>query len=95
MKLELSSRVCRNPEMVSGNMDGETVMMSIVRGEYFGLDLIGSRIWEMIKQPVTIEALIEQLLTEYEIDRETCSRDVLDFLEQIQDKGLLLCSDQN
>jgi hypothetical protein len=93
MKLELSSRVYRNPEMVSGNMDGETVMMSITRGEYFGLDLIGSRIWEILKQPVTIEALIEQLLTEYEIDRETCSRDVMDFLKQIQEKGLLLSSD--
>ena len=47
-ELNLDSIIKRNPEMVSSDMDGETVMMSMENGEYYGLDPIGSRIWELI-----------------------------------------------
>jgi len=76
--------------MVSGNMDGEVVMLSIQRGEYFGLDKIGSRIWELIENPRSIEEIKAILLEEYEVDEETCLIDLIEFLEDLQNKGLII-----
>jgi len=90
MKITIESKVQRNPEMVSGNMDGEVVMLSIQRGEYFGLDKIGSRIWELIENPRSIEEIKAILLEEYEVDEETCLIDLIEFLEDLQNKGLII-----
>lgn len=54
-------------------------MMSIENGEYYGLDDIGSRIWE----------LIDTLLERFDVDRETCERDVLKFLNELDEDKIL------
>jgi hypothetical protein len=92
MKIKLINKVQRNPEMVSGNMDGEVVMLSIQRGEYFGLDMIGSRIWELIEHSVKVEEIMTRLLEEYDVDEKTCLGDLIEFLEDLQNKGLIIVS---
>jgi hypothetical protein len=79
----------RNPEMVTSNIDGEIVMMSIDQGEYYGLDEIGSRIWELLENPITLEQLINKLIEEFEVDEETCKSDTLDFLNQMLEKNIV------
>lgn len=87
--LTLSSKIIRNPEMVSSDMDGETVMMSMENGEYYGLDPIGSRIWDLIEKEMSIEQLIGVLLEEYDVDRNQCEEDTFAFLNELLDKNLL------
>ena len=76
--------------MVSGNMDGEIVMLSIQRGEYFGLDKIGSRIWELIEHSITVDTIKQLLLEEYEVNEPTCEKDLIEFLEDLETKGLII-----
>lgn len=88
--INLNSTIKRNPELVASDMDGETVMMSIENGEYFGLDPVGSRIWELIENPIRIDQLIDLLLDEFEVSREQCELDTLDFINQLLEKKLIL-----
>ena len=76
-------------EIVASDIDGETVMMSIENGKYYGLDDIGSRIWELIERPVKVSDLIDTLLERFDVDRETCERDVLKFLNELNDDKVL------
>ena len=76
-------------EIVASDIDGETVMMSVENGKYYGLDDIGSRIWELIERPVKVSDLIDTLLKRFDIDRETCERDVLKFLNGLNDDRIL------
>jgi len=76
-------------EIVASDIDGETVMMSIENGKYYGLDDIGSRIWELIEQPIKVSDLIDALLERFDVDRETCERDVLKFLNELNDDKIL------
>jgi len=76
-------------EIVASDIDGETVMMSIENGEYYGLDDIGSRIWELIEKPTKVSDLIDRLLERFDVDRETCERDVLKFLNDLDDDKIL------
>lgn len=75
--------------MVFSEMDGEIVMMSIENSEYYGLDPVASRIWELLEQPATIEQLVEKLQDEYEVDYETCLKDVIAFADELLEKKIL------
>ena len=76
-------------DIVASDIDDEKVMMSVEKGQYYGLDSIGSRVWALIEGPVKVSELIAALLLKYDVDRETCERDVLAFLEELNQDGIL------
>ncbi|NLI24085.1 MAG: lasso peptide biosynthesis PqqD family chaperone [Bacteroidales bacterium] len=80
----------RNPDLLFSDMDGETVMMSIQNGEYYGLDEVGSRIWQLLENPESAETLTDKLIEEYEVTRETCLSDVMEFLNMLAEKQLII-----
>jgi hypothetical protein len=75
--------------MVTSNLDGEIVMMSVENGEYYGLDEIGTRIWQLMEHPIVIENLINCLTNEFEVEREECEEDTLEFLEDLFSRNLI------
>ena len=85
----MNTVVAQIEELVSSDLDGETVMMSIKNGKYYGMDAIGSRIWELIKQPRSVLELCDILLTEFNVDRERCEKDVLVFLNKLAEDNLV------
>jgi hypothetical protein len=87
--ISMDSVVYQIEDIVASDIDDEKVMMSVEKGEYFGLDPIGSRVWELIEKPVKVTGLIDALLLLYDVDREICERDVLAFLEELQKDGIL------
>lgn len=81
--------VARKNEIVAADMDGETVMMNIETGKYYNLGTTGGVIWSLLEQPIPVETLIEDLLAKYEVTRQQCEEDVMDFLNEINKEGLL------
>lgn len=79
----------RNPDLIATEMDGELVMMSVERGEYFGLKGIGSRIWALLEQPQTLDQLVSQVCQEFKVEADVCRQDLTRFTQQMLDKGLL------
>jgi hypothetical protein len=72
--------VSRSPSVLTAELGGEIVMMSIEQGRYFALDHIGSDIWRRIESPCSFATLIEGLAAEYEADRATINADVQNLL---------------
>jgi hypothetical protein len=72
--------ISRSPSVLSAEVDGEIVMMSIERGRYFSLDHIGSDIWRRIEPPCSFATLIDGLAADYEADRATIVIDVQSLL---------------
>lgn len=79
----------RSPNLVATDMDGETVMLSIDRGEYFGLGGVGSRVWDLLAQPASIAQLVERIRTEFDVDETTCHSDIQQFTRDLFDNGLV------
>ena len=88
--VKLTDTLKRNEELISSDIDDETVMMSLEQGQYYGLDAIGSRIWELYATPQTLNKVIETLLVEFDVDEETCKADVINFVQQLLDNNLLM-----
>lgn len=70
-------------------MGDETVLMSLERGNYYGLDAIATDIWLRLEQPISIGDLCAQLVEDYEADLATIQRDVLNLLEHLRAEGLV------
>ncbi len=70
------TRISRSAAVLTAEVDGEIVMMSIEQGRYFGLDDIGSDIWKRLEQPCSFHALIDRLVADYDADRATIAADV-------------------
>lgn len=85
----LSSVVRQSENQVAADLDGEVAMMSIENGEYYVLDEVASRTWELIEKPVKVADLCAKLTDEYDVDADSCQNDVLAFLEQMNKKGLI------
>jgi hypothetical protein len=87
--LNLADTIVQVPDLMISDLDGDTVMMSLERSAYFGLDSIGSHIWQLVAQPITISALCTQLVAQYAVDEATCQQDVFNFLQQLLSEGLI------
>jgi hypothetical protein len=75
---------------VAADIGGELVILNVPRGEYFGLNLVGARIWELIEEPRRVADVRDQLLLEYEaVDAERCTEDVLALLHDMHAAGLI------
>ena len=55
----------------------------------FSLSETGARIWELLPQADGAEQLVDALLEEYDVYRETLSRDVDEFLDQLRQLEIL------
>jgi len=75
--------------IVAADMDGEKVMLNIDDGKYFGMDSIGSRIWELIERQHSVRDVVRLLQKDYEVDEKTCQDDTLTFLSILHTKGLV------
>ena len=87
--MQLKTMVERNQEIDASELDGETVMMDMERGNYFMLNPVGSRIWELIEKTVSVEEIIHQLREEYEVSLEECQEAVKEFLHELHHANLL------
>jgi hypothetical protein len=83
------SLLTRNPDLVAAGMNGDIVMMSIERGLYYGISGIGTRVWELLEQPMHVEALVQAIQAEYEVDEATCQRDLLVFARELVKHGVV------
>lgn len=82
-KFDFSQKYQRNPDLVSTDMDGDTVMMSIERGEYFGLGGVGSTIYNLLETPITPHEIVNNICTEFYVDEDTCNKDVQNFMNDL------------
>ena len=79
----------RNSDLITTEMDGDIVMMSIERGEYFGIGGVGSRVWELLEKPVTLPDITAIICAEFDVDQTTCQADMEQFLGELESHGLI------
>ena len=84
-----SSLVRRSTNQIACDMDGEVVILDLKSGTYYGLDAVAAKVWDLIEHPVCLGAIREVIMSEYDVDAETCDRDILTFLDQMQAVGLV------
>jgi hypothetical protein len=87
--ISLQTTFVRRPDLVETEIDGEVVMMSLERGNCYGLDNSAARIWRLLENPISVASLLETLTREYAVEAENCQDDVFAFLDQLRQENLI------
>jgi hypothetical protein len=89
MNICATSTVVASKNQVSCDLAGEAAILNLENSVYYGLDPVGARIWSLIQAPVSVTALRDAIVAEYDVDAERCERDLLDLLAQLAEAKLV------
>ena len=87
--ININNVVSRRNDIDTTDLNGEIVMMDLEKGRYFSLNGVGSRIWEIIEEPIGINKIVDCLLEEYDVNRNECEENVLEFLGKLGDADII------
>ena len=71
------------------NIGDEGVVVRQTAGEVLVLNEIGVRVLELLEAAVPVSGLLDALDAEYAVDRATLERDVLAYLQELVDAGVI------
>jgi hypothetical protein len=82
--ISLQTTIQRNSEnLLTSEVGDEMVMMDLDGGNYISLNKVGRVIWEQIEQPTQVSTLITYLVGRFNVDKDTCTTDTLDYLQKM------------
>lgn len=90
MELNSNTTITRCNDLLVTDIDGETVLMSIERGSYYGLEKTARRLWELLETPCRFGELCERLAREYAAPVEVIEADVRAFVLDMTEERLVL-----
>jgi hypothetical protein len=89
MAFSLDDRATVPDPVVSRELDGETVLLNLETGMYFGLDAVGTDMWRAIRDSATLAEALAAVRGQYDADEATIRTDFLQLADQLLAKGLL------
>jgi len=81
--------VARSSDLLMVEVDGETVLMSVARGSYFGLAKTARDIWARLETKTRASDLCAGLLEIYEGEPSRIETETLEFLGKMASAGLI------
>jgi Coenzyme PQQ synthesis protein D (PqqD) len=88
-KLSLTSSVRINDAVLFQELQGEAVLLNLNTGVYFGLEEIGTRVWQLIGEKQVLSRVLETMLQEYDVAEEKCAQALLELVAEMQEQGLV------
>ena len=89
MKFQPADRFSISDEVLSQEVNGETVLLDLEGESYFGLNEVGTRIWQLIQSEQTVAETLDALSDEYDVSLEQLENDVGELLDKLADAGLV------
>lgn len=88
-KPSLTTCVRINDDVLFQELQGESVLLNLKSGVYFGLDKVGTRVWQLIRENKDLAAVLDSMVQEYDVTAEKCSQDLLDLVAKMVEQGLV------
>jgi len=91
--LTLQTPLRVSSDVVFRDLDGEVVILNLASGKYFGLDPVGTRIWQLIEEHRRLEDVLRHLVGEYDAPPDALERDLMTLASELVQLGLLVHDD--
>jgi Coenzyme PQQ synthesis protein D (PqqD) len=89
MSVGKSGRVRPSKSVHVREFDGEMVLLDLERGEYFGLDELGGRVWRGLVEGETPEQIAVRLEPEHDVVLDTLVGDLVALADELIRRGLV------
>lgn len=87
--ISFSDRVVVPSNVLIRFLDQESVLLNLNTERYFGLDSVGTRMWQLVTSSPTIEGAYLQLMEEFEVNPHVLRSNLADLLDHLQENGLI------
>jgi hypothetical protein len=87
--LKTLARIIVNDSVICAELDGESVLLHVETGVYFGLNQVGSDIWRYLTEGLAESEMLANLEAEYDADPNQLRVDLEKFLAALDEKGLI------
>jgi hypothetical protein len=88
----LKCKLIVDKSVLSADLEGETVLLNLETGVYFGLDEVGTAIWNALEAGASVDEIVSRLLEEFEVEADRARSDVSKFLSSLEERGLIVPS---
>lgn len=78
-----------SPDVLSRELANETVLLDLKSQHYFGLDPVGTRMWQLLCETGHVDSVVNAILEEFDVDEGRLRQDLEAFLSQLEDAGLV------
>ena len=87
--MNIKSKVTLSKNVFAQEIDEETIILDSVTQEYFSINEIGKVIWSLIEGKMNLEEIKAKMLDMYEVPQEQIEKDLLNFIQALEQKGLI------
>ena len=78
-----ATKISRLGDTAFTKLDDQVVMMDVESGNYYGLNPVASRIWELTENPTTVNKICQILEQEFDVTPEMCQKETMNFLAKL------------
>ncbi|HUA35245.1 MAG TPA: PqqD family protein [Candidatus Binataceae bacterium] len=89
LNIDISTVVVASRNQISCELEGEAAILNLKEGFYYGLDEVGSAVWQMLAEPRRVSEIRDELLDLYEVDADKCGADLIRLLGELSTRGLI------
>lgn len=86
--LTLDQTVAVSEDAVFRELDGESVVLNLETGMYYGLDAVGTVIWRAVEPTGTLRQALARVLDEFDTEHAAAEADLLELASRLIEKGL-------
>jgi hypothetical protein len=90
LEISLDNRVTIHEDAVFRELDGEAVILQLEAGMYYGLDAIGTRLWQLIEAHGQLRPVLEAASAEFDVAPAVLERDLLELVSALAEKRLVV-----
>ena len=93
MSISFSQRVSVKDDVLFRELDGESVLLNLDNETYYGLDEVGTRIWELLSSSPSVQQAFDTMLGEYDVQPEQLREDLQKLIQDLTEQGLIQVKD--
>lgn len=87
--MKLPKRAYIAPNVLMQVLNDEAVLLDLNGERYYGLNRVGTRVWQLLAENSDVDAALKQLLTEFRVDAETLQRDLATLFQDLVQAKLI------
>ena len=89
MDVAPSEQFVVHPSVITRELSRETVLLNLESGVYYGLDVVATRVWQLLMQGRTIAGVCEAMVDEYDVALEVLRDDVTRLVGELRERGIV------
>ncbi|MEM9255735.1 MAG: PqqD family protein [Pseudomonadota bacterium] len=86
--MDLQQTFTVSVNVITQEVSGETVLLNLESEEYFGLDSVGTRAWQLINEGQSLGEVLASMLDEYDVEESRLLNDLRALLSEVVERGL-------